>query len=182
MSKHNVSHLNNLTLILNASYLPLGVCNSKRAICLYFLDKVDILMNYDYHIHSPSMQMKVPSVIKLKKYVSFNSLDVVLNRKNLLMRDHSSCQYCGSKSNLTIDHIIPRKKGGEDSWENLVAACSKCNTRKGDTLLKHSGMKLYQYPYQPSKEDLHRNGKNFPPNYLHKSWMDYLYWDVELEA
>ena len=99
MSKHNVSHLNNLTLILNASYLPLGICNSKRAICLYFLDKVDILMNYDHHIHSPSMQMKVPSVIKLKKYVSFNSLDVVLNRKNLLMRDHSSCQY------LSLIHI-----------------------------------------------------------------------------
>ena len=87
MSKHNVSHLNNLTLILNASYLPLGICNSKRAICLYFLDKVDILMNYDHHIHSPSMQMKVPSVIKLKKYV-------FLNRKTLLLRDHSSCQYC----------------------------------------------------------------------------------------
>ena len=99
MSDHKPNHLNNLTLILNASYLPLGVCNSKRAICLYFLDKVDILMNYDHHIHSPSMQMRVPSVVKLKKYVSFNSLDVVLNRKNLLMRDHSSCQYCGSKSN-----------------------------------------------------------------------------------
>ena len=68
MSKHNSSHLNDLTLILNASYLPLGICSSKRAICLYFLNKVDILMNYDHHIHSPSMQMRVPSVIKLKKY------------------------------------------------------------------------------------------------------------------
>ena len=93
MSKHNSSHLNDLTLILNASYLPLGICSSKRAICLYFLNKVDILMNYNHHVHSPSMQMRVPSVIKLKKYVSFNSLDIVLNRKNLLKRDHSSCQY-----------------------------------------------------------------------------------------
>ena len=75
MSKNNISHLNNLTLILNASYLPLGVCNSKRAICLYFLDKVDILMNYDHHIHSPSIQINVPSVIKLKKYVTFISMD-----------------------------------------------------------------------------------------------------------
>ena len=77
MSKYQSNRLNSLTLILNASYLPLGVCSSKRAICLYFLDKVDILMNYDERIHSPSLQMKIPSVIKLKKYVSFNSLDIV---------------------------------------------------------------------------------------------------------
>ena len=151
MSEHNVNHLNNLTLILNASYLPLGVCNSKRAICLYFLDKVDILMNYDHHIHSPSMQMKVPSVIKLKKYVSFNSLDVVLNRKNLLMRDQSSCQYCGSKSNLTIDHIIPKQKGGKDSWENLIIACSPCNSRKGNRSLIETKMKLMKVPKKPNR-------------------------------
>ena len=151
MSKHDISHLNNLTLILNASYLPLGVCNSKRAICLYFLDKVDILMNYDHHIHSPSMQMKVPSVVKLKKYVSFNSLDVVLNRKNLLLRDHSSCQYCGAKSNLTIDHIIPKQKGGKDSWENLIIACSPCNSRKGSRTLLEANMKLMKVPKKPNR-------------------------------
>ena len=149
MSKHDISHLNNLTLILNASYLPLGVCNSKRAICLYFLDKVDILMNYDHHIHSPSMQMKVPSVVKLKKYVSFNSLDVVLNRKNLLLRDHSSCQYCGSTRDLTIDHVIPRSKGGGDTWDNLVACCDKCNVSKGNKYLHETNMKLRSKPKAP---------------------------------
>ena len=66
--------------------------------------------------------------------------------------------------------------------DNVVTACSTCNVRKGRKLLKLSGMKLSQFPFQPSTEDLHRNGKNFPPNFLHKSWMDYLYWDVELEA
>ena len=151
MSNKNSNNLNDLTLILNASYLPLGICNSKRAICLYFLNKVDILMNYDHHIHSPSMQMKVPSVIKLRKYVSFNSLDIVLNRKNLLMRDHSSCQYCGSKSNLTIDHIIPKQKGGNDSWENLIIACSPCNSRKGNRSLLEANMKLMKAPKKPNR-------------------------------
>ena len=84
MSDHKPNHLNNLTLILNASYLPLGVCNSKRAICLYFLDKVDILMNYDHHIHSPSMQMRVPSVVKLKKYIpSSKNIDIKLSNLSL---------------------------------------------------------------------------------------------------
>ena len=113
MSDKQSNQLSNLTLILNASYLPLGVCTSKRAICLFFLNKVDILMNYEDYIYSPSTRLKVPSVIKLKKYVNFNSLDVVLNRKNLLLRDNSCCQYCSSTKNLTIDHIIPKQKGGK---------------------------------------------------------------------
>src|SRR5210317_595917 len=79
------------------------------------------------------------------------------------------------------DYIIPKSKGGETNWDNVVTACSTCNVRKGGKLLKLSGMKLNQFPFQPSTEDLHKNGKHFPPNYLHKSWMDYLYWDVELE-
>ena len=78
--------------------------------------------------------------------------------------------------------MLPRSKGGETNWDNVVTACSACNVKKGGKLLKNSGMKLHQYPYRPSTEDLHKNGKNFPPNFLHKSWMDYLYWDVELEA
>ena len=92
--------------------------------------------------------------IKLKKYVSFNSLDVVLNRKNLLMRDQSSCQYCGSKSNLTIDHIIPKQKGGEDSWENLIIACSPCNSRKGNRSLIETKMKLMKVPKKPNRFNL----------------------------
>ena len=103
-------------------------------------------------------------------------------RFNVFLRDKFSCQYCGSGDELTFDHLLPRSKGGETNWDNVVTACSTCNVRKGGKLLKLSGMKLHQFPYQPSTEDLHRNGKNFPPNFLHKSWSDYLYWDVELEA
>ena len=78
--------------------------------------------------------------------------------------------------------MLPRSKGGETNWDNVVTACSECNVKKGGKLLKFSEMKLNQFPYQPTTEDLHKNGKHFPPNYLHKSWMDYLYWDVELES
>ena len=90
-------------------------------------------------------------------------------------------RYCGSNDELTFDHLLPRSKGGKTDWENVVTACSACNVKKGGRLLKNSGMKLNQWPFQPTTEDLHKNGKNFPPNFLHSSWMDYLYWDVELD-
>ena len=77
--------------------------------------------------------------------------------------------------------MLPRSKGGKTNWENVVTACSNCNVQKGGRLLEKSGMKLVTLPFAPTTEDLHKNGKNFPPNFLHESWMDYLYWDVELE-
>ena len=95
-------------------------------------------------------------------------------RFNVFLRDKFSCQYCGSSKELTFDHLLPRSKGGKTNWDNVVTACSSCNVKKGGRLLSKSGMTLNKMPYQPSTEDLHRNGKNFPPNFLHKSWMDYL--------
>ena len=125
--------------------------------------------------------MQLPSVIALKDYIVPLSKPS-FTRFNVFLRDKFSCQYCGSSDELSFDHLLPRSKGGETNWDNVVTACSACNVKKGGKLLKNSGMKLHQYPYRPSTEDLHKNGKNFPPNFLHKSWMDYLYWDVELEA
>ena len=101
--------------------------------------------------------------------------------RDSFLRDKFSCQYCGSNKELTFDHLLPRSKGGKTDWDNVVTACSSCNVKKGGRLLNKSGMILNQIPYQPSTEDLHRNGKHFPPNFLHKTWIDYLYWDVELE-
>mgnify|MGYP003330883474 FL=1 len=139
----NNSLENCLTLILNASYLPLGICSSKRAICLCLLEKVSVISEYSTLIHSPSINMKIPSIVRLNKYVKFHSKDMVLNRKNLFLRDNASCQYCGcSKSSLTIDHIIPKGKGGEDSWTNLVVACSSCNIKKGNRTPKEANMPL----------------------------------------
>ena len=100
---------------------------------------------------------------------------------NVFFSDKLSCQECGSTNDVNCDHWLPRSKGGKTDGDNVVTACSSCNVQKGGRLLKSSGMKLNQLPHQPTTEDLHRNGKNFPPNFLHKSWIDYLYWDVELE-
>ena len=171
MSDKQSNQLSNLTLILNASYLPLGVCTSKRAICLFFLNKVDILMNYEDYIYSPSTRLKVPSVIKLKKYVNFNSLDVVLNRKNLLLRDNSCCQYCSSTKNLTIDHIIPKQKGGKDTWQNLIIACSSCNAKKGNRTPFEANMKLMKEAKKPNRFMYY----NQFINYKNKGWKDYLF-------
>ncbi len=82
---------------------------------------------------------------------------------------------------MTFDHVTPRSKGGMTTWENVVAACSTCNLRKSDRLPGEARMWPAHKPYQPTVNDLHQNGRMFPPNYLHESWMDYLYWDSVLE-
>ena len=172
-------------LVLNAdyrplSYYPLSLWCWQDSVKSVFLDRVTIVSNYDRVIRSPSLNMKLPSVIALKSYVSRNS-NPNFTRFNVFLRDKFSCQYCGSNHELTFDHLLPRSRGGKTDWNNVVTACSTCNVKKGGRFFESSGMILQQKPYQPSTEDLHKNGKNFPPNFLHKSWMDYLYWDVELE-
>ena len=97
------------------------------------------------------------------------------------LRDRFNCQYCGSPEDLTFDHIIPRSKGGQTTWENVVAACSPCNLRKGNLTPQQARMFPRQFPFAPTVHQLHRNGRLFPPNYLHDSWLDYLYWDTELD-
>ena len=172
-------------LVLNAdyrplSYYPLSLWNWQDSIKSAYLDRVTIVNNYDRIIKSPSFSMKLPSVIALKSYIRPIS-NPNFTRFNVFLRDKFMCQYCGSNSELTFDHLLPRSRGGKTDWNNVVTACSSCNVQKGGQLYGNSEMLLQQIPYQPSTEDLHRNGKNFPPNFLHKSWIDYLYWDVELE-
>ena len=172
-------------LVLNAdyrplSYYPLSLWCWQDAVKSVFLNRVSIVSNYERKIRSPSFEMSLPSVIALKSFIK-PSENPNFTRFNVFLRDKFSCQYCGSKKELTFDHLLPRSKGGKTNWDNVVTACSSCNVQKGGRLLKFSGMTLNQKPFCPTTEDLHKNGKNFPPNFLHKSWMDYLYWDVELE-
>tara|TARA_Y100000590_G_scaffold448299_1_gene584736 strand:- start:1609 stop:2175 length:567 start_codon:yes stop_codon:yes gene_type:complete len=172
-------------LVLNAdyrplSYYPLSLWCWQDSVKSVFLDRVTIVSNYDRVIRSPSFSMKLPSVIALKNYVNPQS-NPNFTRFNVFLRDKFSCQYCGSKNELTFDHLLPRSRGGKTDWDNVVTACSGCNVKKGGRLYEKSGMILQKKPYQPTTEDLHKNGKNFPPNFLHESWVDYLYWDVELE-
>lgn len=172
-------------LVLNAdyrplSYFPLSVWSWQDAIKAVFLDRVNIICEYDLAVHSPTFTMRLPSVISLKTFVQ-PSRQPAFTRFNVFLRDRFTCQYCGSREDLTFDHVIPRAKGGQTTWDNVVTACSPCNLRKGSLLPQQAQMFPARKAYQPSIHDLHQNGRMFPPNYLHESWMDYLYWDSELE-
>ena len=172
-------------LVLNAdyrplSYYPLSIWCWQDAIKAVFLDRVNIVSQYDKTVRSPSFEMRLPSVVSLKTYVK-PSRHPAFTRFNVFLRDRFTCQYCGTREDLTFDHVRPRSKGGHTTWENVVAACSPCNLRKGDRLPADVEMWPRQPPFAPSLQDLHRNGRLFPPNYLHESWLDYLYWDTELD-
>ncbi len=172
-------------LVLNAdfrplSYYPLSLWSWQDAIKAVFLDRVNIVSHYDRVVRSPSFEMQLPSVVSLKSYVQ-PARQPAFTRFNVFLRDRFTCQYCGAREELTFDHVTPRSKGGLTTWDNVVAACSACNLRKGDRLPAEAKMWPAKTPFQPAIGDLHRNGRLFPPNYLHHSWMDYLYWDSELE-
>ena len=148
----NGNILNREVLVLNSNYSPMTICTARRAICLYFLDKVEVLSNYKETIKSPNLMVSLPSIIKIKDYVRYDNLSVDLNRKNLLERDNYICQYCGVKKvPLTIDHIIPKSHGGKDSWDNLVAACKPCNQKKGNKSPVGAGMDLKKKPKPPNR-------------------------------
>ncbi|PZO65470.1 MAG: HNH endonuclease [Paracoccus denitrificans] len=173
-------------LVLNAdyrplSYYPLSLWPWQEAIKAVFLDRVTIIAEYDEVVRSQWSVIRIPSVVVLKDYIKPQKR-VAFTRFNLFLRDEFCCQYCGAKCDLTFDHVIPRSRGGITSWENVVAACSPCNLRKANKSLRNSGLKLRRAPRQPSPDDMHAAGRRFPPNHLHHSWIDYLYWDAELES
>ncbi|WP_296417462.1 HNH endonuclease [Pseudooctadecabacter sp.] len=173
-------------LVLNAdyrplSYYPLSLWPWQDAVKAAWLDRVDIIAEYDEVARSPSMEIRIPSVVVLKDFVK-PQRKVAFTRFNLFLRDEFACQYCGATGDLTFDHVVPRAAGGVTSWENVVAACSKCNLSKGSKSLKRSGLSLRKPPRQPAAEQLRNMGRKFPPNWLHDSWLDFLYWDAELEA
>jgi 5-methylcytosine-specific restriction endonuclease McrA len=175
-------------LVLNAdfrplSYFPLSLwCwqDSIKAVCL---DRVHVISEYDRAVRSPSQEIRLPSVIALKEFVPM-SRRPAFTRFNVFLRDRFACQYCGrnhAAEDLTFDHVIPRVKGGRTLWTNVVAACEPCNLRKGHRLPAEVGMQPLRPPQQPSAHELQANGRAFPPNYLHESWRDFLYWDSELD-
>jgi 5-methylcytosine-specific restriction endonuclease McrA len=172
-------------LVLNAdyrplSYYPLSLWHWQDTVKAVFLDRVNIVSQYEKMVHSPTFEMKLPSVVSLKVYVK-PALYPAFTRFNVFLRDKFTCQYCGAKEELTFDHVLPRSRGGQTRWDNVVAACAPCNLAKGNMMPKKGKMWPHQAPYRPTVHELHRNGRLFPPNYLHESWLDYLYWDSELE-
>lgn len=176
-------------LVLNAdfrplSYYPLSLWSWQDAIKAVFLDRVNIVALYDRVVHSPSCEMRLPSVIALKDYVQADR-NPAFTRFNVFLRDGFTCQYCGRQRHtqeLTFDHILPRARGGRTLWNNVTTACSSCNLRKGSMLPHECGMYPKIRPYQPSSFELQERGRAFPPNFLHHTWRDFLYWDSELET
>lgn len=173
-------------LVLNAdfrplSYYPLSLWSWQDTIKAVFLDRVDVVAQYDQAVRSPSFEMRLPSVVCLRDYVT-QDRSPAFTRFNVFLRDGFRCSYCTSPDDLTFDHLIPRSKGGRTTWDNIVTACAPCNLRKGGRLAKEAGMIPRRPPRQPTTYELQHVGRKFPPNHLHESWLDYLYWDTELDA
>ncbi len=145
----NGSRLQTPVLVLNASFEPINVCAARRALVLLLKGVAAAEEHSREHVHSPSRVMAVPSVIRLLEYRRIPHQTRALSRKNILIRDRYTCQYCSrtlSSAELTLDHVTPRSRGGESAWENLVACCHRCNNRKGDRLPEEAGMRLVRHP------------------------------------
>jgi len=142
--------LSKKVLLLNSSYEPISVINGKKAIIMLMTKKVDYIEKTKLLISSEKLKISLPLIVKLKSYIYLNKRKISLTRKNIFKRDNYKCQYCGKNtSSLTIDHVIPKNKGGKDSWENLVSACVKCNLKKADSSLKDINMNLINKPKKP---------------------------------
>ena len=140
------------TLKLDSTYRPVGVIDCLEALVMCIVGKATAVEEYDEEISSPSVTFKLPSVIVLKTVVKFISRGVKPSRKNILWRDKSKCQYCGvieTPKDMTIDHVIPRSRGGGNTWSNLVTCCKKCNQKKRDRTPEEANMCLLQMPIKP---------------------------------
>lgn len=138
-------------LVLNATYEPINVCTVRRAIVLMLKGRAEVIEQYDRELHAENFTMTQPAVIRLVSYVKLplNRFSRKITRRAIFARDDWECQYCGQGGTLTVDHVIPRSKGGGTSWENVVASCAPCNRRKGDKLPAQANMHPRIEPRQP---------------------------------
>jgi 5-methylcytosine-specific restriction endonuclease McrA len=171
--------------VLNAdfrplSYYPLSLWSWQDAIKAVFLERVNIVANYDRAVHSPSFEMKLPSVVSLKTFVK-PSTHPAFTRFNVFLRDRFACQYCGDRDDLTFDHLLPAFARWTHNLGQRCGCMLPLQSAQGQPHPQRSQDVAVQMPFQPTVHHLHRNGRLFPPNYLHESWLDYLYWDTELE-
>ena len=170
----------NATLLLNASYEPLRIISWKKALTLLFAGKVEVIEEYNEQIRSITFAIKLPSIIRLLKYVRVkNHNRVKFSRANIYARDDYTCQYCGKKfpsEDLTFDHVVPVAVGGQKRWDNIVAACFRCNHKKGGRTPEEAGMKRPTEPHWLPAFHVTFRLKS-PP----ETWRDYLYWNIELD-
>lgn len=138
-------------LVLNADFSPLTICSVEKGFLLVYLNKADVISEVsNKSLRSITTSFPFPSVIRIKKYANVPYKGVILTRQNIFKRDNHSCQYCGAGADLTLDHLIPKSKGGKSTWTNLVTACKRCNARKGDFYLNETEMILRSKPIRPT--------------------------------
>jgi 5-methylcytosine-specific restriction endonuclease McrA len=138
-------------LVLNLDHSPVAVVTVQKALVLTLLEKANVLSTYELlEIRTVSRSFAYPAVIRLNQYKNIPYRGVLLNRANLFRRDRGECQYCGSQRHLTIDHVIPKSKGGKTNWTNLVTACNRCNVNKGDKTPDQAGLTLKTAPFKPT--------------------------------
>jgi len=145
----SLARLQKPVLVLNASYEPINICAARRALVLVLKGVASAEEETTIAIHSARRSVSLPSVIRLLEYRRIPHQTRALSRKNILMRDRYTCQYCHKtlpSAELTLDHVIPRSRAGESAWENLVACCHPCNNRKGNRTPDEAGMKLSRAP------------------------------------
>ena len=184
-----MSHVPNLqTLILNAdmqplNWGPLSVWSWQDALVAVLQERVSRVIDYDITAHSARQTFAIPSVVALKRY--YKRGKVALTRYHVFLRDRFSCQYCGKTlpaKELTFDHVVPRCRGGITSWQNVVTCCQKDNLFKGNRPLNQCGLKLLNMPVEPTPHQIDEAARwNISRENLHTTWLDFLYWDANLE-
>jgi 5-methylcytosine-specific restriction endonuclease McrA len=156
-------------LVLNATYEPINVTAVRRAMVLLLKGVAQAEEMHSAEVHSAANAHRVPSVIRLLAYRHIPQQSRALSRKNILLRDRNTCQFCGKvfpSSELTLDHVMPRSRGGRSSWENLVACCYRCNNNKGDRTPEEAGIKLARKPRPFTLHTSHRDER----------WRKYLFY------
>lgn len=193
--------LNEQTLVLNRHWVPIGTTSVRTAICLLYRQTARAISPEDYSLHdfdswaslrvaeeepcirTVSLRLKVPEVVLLTAYDSFPRHRVTFSRKNLFRRDRHTCQYCGHRppvDELSIDHVVPRSRGGISTWTNCVLSCLRCNRRKGNRTVEEAGMRLIHSPVEPTWTPC----ISIPLGKRRTSWQQFIareYWNVELE-
>jgi len=207
----SVSALESSVLVLNRNYMAVHVTTVKRAFCLLFKEAAEVIsfnddntMNaYDIrswveltalrrsfaqqddgeYVHTVSLEIRVPKIIRLLFYDRLPRKQVKFNRRNIFARDGNRCQYCGRRrptSELSLDHIIPRSRGGQATWANIVCCCTECNVKKGGRTPREAGMRLIRNPYKPRRSPLIRVKIQSDKYESWRHFVDDAYWSVTL--
>jgi hypothetical protein len=158
-------------LVLNQDFSPIMICTVQRAFLLVYLNKAELIsIQEDKKLRTINTTFPFPSIIRLDRYIPIPYKGVVLTRQNVLKRDNFECQYCGNRKDLTLDHLVPRSKGGRSTWTNLVTACKPCNSHKSDHSLEEVNFQLSKQPVKPSYLMFIRNTYK----HLNQDWLTYL--------